>query len=261
MATTLAPPNGRLWRSGPALKGPASGFASWSRRSIWASGGDHADLVDECPPAICQLRGLWGDGLVHGHALPPDVEGMPFRWLGFFQKKNPHRAWILLDRTATTWQRQPGIFSHPIMPLANKSPWSSVGCFCNNRRLGFFLNAPRIIRKNKCQRKKHLKNTRLRTDSPPGYLRWLYLPDLEAPAVKNTQGWALLACWCFVTFVSPESSLNHLGCLWWQITKVRMGLARDQIQRHGIAGLLSLIIVQSCWGWSGSFPIRDRERW
>lgn len=139
-------------------------------------------------------------------------------------------------RTLTVSTRH-HLASHPIMPLANKSPWSSVGCVCNNRRLGSLFECSKNHSQKQMQTE---KIPGFRTDSPPGYLHWLYLPDLEAPAVmKNTQGWALLVCWCFVTFVSPESSLNHLGCLWWQITKVRMGLAREQIQQHGIVGLRS----------------------
>ena len=102
--------------------------------------------------------------------------------------------------------------SHPIMPLANKSPWSSVGCVCNNRRLGFLFECSKNHSQKQMPTKKNTwKIPGLRTKSPPGYLHWLYLPDLEAPAVmeKHTRmGIAGLLVFCHIClpWIITESS-------------------------------------------------------
>ena len=94
------------------------------------------------------------------------------------------------------------------MPLANKSPWSSVGCVCNNRRLGFLFECS----KNHSQKQMQMEKI-------PGFEQILRLGisiDYTFPILKLLQ-WRKTHkdahCW-LAGVLSHLSPLNHHWIIW-----------------------------------------------
>ena len=144
------------------------------------------------------------------------------------------------------------------MPLANKSPWSSVGCFCNNRRLGSLVwMLQESFTETNANGKKYRASNR--------FSAWV------SPLIIPSRSWSSCSDEKHTRMgIAGLLVLCHI-CLHWIITESSgMPLMANHEGENGPCKgsntatwdpRTAVIIVQSCWGWSGSFPIRDRERW